>query len=749
VRRYCILVALLIISLATSAQVFSRQEADSLLSTLKQPLCDSCRANALLGISDFLLHLRHISNDQLDSVHNEMAEIDKLNHSLHKITIDERLVLLKALYFKATGNRAAGKRLLIGLIYKLSKGGNQHLLGGVYYELSDFYSGDLLQPTMSIRISYLKESIKAYKRTQDQLWLGRDYRFLADLHLMTDSLGMAFVEANTALTYYHAANYKDIQGILALLGRLYFSQQNYKDAISYELKALSTAKSSRQDNVRLICQINNSLGTIFLKLNDFNNALNYYGAALDIAKKEKDNGTIYLLSANIVDAYLKQGQGRKAISFFEQINHSFPVPKKPIYEVGDFWVNKTFVKIYLALGMFDKEQPYYKRVVEEAKNPNMDAYSLSEYYELIARTNIGVHNFKLAAFYLDKNEQLLASIKDYSDLSTNYRIRAALDTAQNDYHKGMRDILYAQKIEDSLLNTTKFNQVEQLQVAYTTKEKESQIAALQQSANVEHVNVQKANLMRDLSFCCTLSLLIIAALLYRQNRQKKQHNQTISLNNRQLGSLVAEKEWLLKEVHHRVKNNLHTVMCLLESQASFLADEALQAVESSRCRIYAMSLIHQKFYQSDNIQSIEIKNYITELVLYLAESFGFPAHISTCVDVAEVNLSITNAIPVGLIINEAVNNAYKYAFPDKREGQITISLKVIGKKVRLEISDDGVGIPFDPAKPISDSLGIELMKGLATDLKGAIMFSRKGGTGIVVTFQYEQVADELSGLLYA
>ena len=678
-----------------------------------------------------------------------MAEVSSMNHSLHKITVDERLMLLQALLFKATGNQAAGKSLLWVLIHKLSREDNQHLLGGAYYELSDFYSNDLLQPTMSTRIYYLKESINAYKKTQDQLSLGRDYRFLADLHLMTDSLGMAFVEANNALSLYHAAKYKDVQGILALLGRLYFSQQNYKDAVVYELQALNAAKHSKQDNVRLICQINNCLGTFFLKLNDFKNTFNYYNAALDIAKQEKDNGTIYLLAANMVTAYLKEGQGQKAISFFQQINRSFPIPKRPIYEVGDFWVNKTFVKIYIALGKFDKAVPYEERVLEEMKNPNADANSLSEDYGLIARVNIGLHNFKTAKIYLKKNEDLLSSIKNYSDLSTNYRLMAALDTAQGDYHKGMKDILIAQQIEDSLFNAAKFSQVEQLQVAYTTKEKETQIAALEQSANAERINLQKANLMRDLSLGGTLSLLIIAGLLYWQNRQKKQHNTTITHSNQQLGGLVAEKEWLLKELHHRVKNNLHTVMCLLESQASFLADEALQAVESSRSRIYAMSLIHQKLYRSDNIQSVDIKSYISELVLFLTESLGYPERIRSSVDIAEVNLSITNAISVGLIVNEAVNNAYKYAFPDGRMGEIKISLKLVDQEIRLEICDNGVGIPFDPCKPVSNSLGIELMKGLATDLKGTIFFLSNGGTSIVVHFHYEKTANEFRDLLYA
>src|ERR1700761_2290507 len=330
-RNLYILILLLIGCTAASAQVYTRQAADSLLSTLKSQLCDSCRANNLINISDYLLHLRKISNDQLDSVNNQIAEVTIINNSLHKANIDDRVFLLRALAFKATGNKQAGLQTLGKLIVKLNREHEQLLLGRAYYELSDFFSYNLLRPTMTTRVYYLKKSIDAYKKTQDKLSLGRDYRFLADLHLMTDSLGRAFVEANTALSLYHAANYQDIQGILALLGRLYFSQQNYKEAIHYELLALGAAKKSKQDNVRLMCQINNTLGTIFLKVSDFKDALHYYGAALSIAKQENDNGTVYLLASNIVDAYLKAGRGQQAIVFFKRVNSLFPVPKQPIF----------------------------------------------------------------------------------------------------------------------------------------------------------------------------------------------------------------------------------------------------------------------------------------------------------------------------------------------------------------------------------------------------------------------------------
>ncbi len=172
-------------------------------------------------------------------------------------------------------------------------------------------------------------------------------------------------------------------------------------------------------------------------------------------------------------------------------------------------------------------------------------------------------------------------------------------------------------------------------------------------------------------------LLASGGLLYKQYRQKQksaaliaetnkvisQKNQAITQKNEALEQLVTEKEWLLKEVHHRVKNNLHTVICLLESQAAYLESDARQANEVSQQRIYTMSLIHQKIYQSEDIKSIDMSVYLPEFIQYLDDSFGNNLRIHFEVDIDPVQLDISQAVPVALIINEAVTNSIKYAFP--------------------------------------------------------------------------------------
>jgi len=234
---------------------------------------------------------------------------------------------------------------------------------------------------------------------------------------------------------------------------------------------------------------------------------------------------------------------------------------------------------------------------------------------------------------------------------------------------------------------------------------------------------------------------LIAFLIYRSYRNKQKSNRMIMQKNEALQRLVKEKEWLLKEVHHRVKNNLHTVICLLESQAHYLDNDALKAIETSQHRIYAMSMIHQKIYQSEDIKTIDMANYLPEFIGYLRESFGCLAHIQFHLAIDPVKMSVAQAIPVALIVNEAVTNSIKYAFPGKRRGEISVVLRQEGERIVLSVADNGIGINKELREAGFNSLGIELMKGLSQEIKGEITIETAKGTWIRVVFKKDRLVE--------
>jgi two-component sensor histidine kinase len=299
-------------------------------------------------------------------------------------------------------------------------------------------------------------------------------------------------------------------------------------------------------------------------------------------------------------------------------------------------------------------------------------------------------------------------------------------------------------IQNSFFLLTKKRQIRQLQPQLDKKEKESQINKLNQDEKLERGNMQRADLTGITTVADIILILIIVVLLYRQNWLRKKTKEEIASGNDIIRELVSEKEWLLKEVHHRVKNNLHIVICLLESQAAYLENDALRAIEVSQHRIYTMSLIHQALYQSDGIKTIEMALFIPELVQYLKDCFEVSGIIHFAFNIDKIHLNAAQAIPLSLIINEALTNSIKYAFPDNAKGDIWISLKNNRGQIILEVADNGIGMHQDPKIGFTNSLGLELMKGLSKELGGQFSFANNKGVTIAVSFKYDNLNENES-----
>ena len=206
----------------------------------------------------------------------------------------------------------------------------------------------------------------------------------------------------------------------------------------------------------------------------------------------------------------------------------------------------------------------------------------------------------------------------------------------------------------------------------------------------------------------------------------------------QIAASLKEKEVLLKEIHHRVKNNLQVISSLLNLQAANVADpRALEQLRESQNRIRSMALIHERLYQSDNLARIDFGEYIRSLVGYLVRSYAIPS-VNVNVTVKNVSLPVNAAIPCGLIINELVSNALKYAFPHGRGGEVGIRLEMTTERSAvLTVQDNGVGLPRDVDFQSSTTLGLQLVNTLSKQLNGVIGLIRDRGTTFSIIFPVE------------
>jgi two-component sensor histidine kinase len=243
--------------------------------------------------------------------------------------------------------------------------------------------------------------------------------------------------------------------------------------------------------------------------------------------------------------------------------------------------------------------------------------------------------------------------------------------------------------------------------------------------------------------------LLLALAFYRNYRNTKKANRIIAQQQQEteekkriIEISLTEKETLLKEIHHRVKNNLQIISSLLNLQANRTDDENLKRImNEAKNRISSMALIHQKIYQSGNLSSVDFQAYIEQMAQSIDANFNNEKkNITQHINTHGISLDIDTSIPLGLIINELLTNSYKYAFAGRSSGTIRIILKEKNAgELELHVSDDGKGLPagFDPAT--LNSLGVKLVKGLASQVKGTVRFESNQGTHCFIDFKKPQV----------
>lgn len=199
---------------------------------------------------------------------------------------------------------------------------------------------------------------------------------------------------------------------------------------------------------------------------------------------------------------------------------------------------------------------------------------------------------------------------------------------------------------------------------------------------------------------------------------------------------LKKKDLMIKEIHHRMKNNMQIISSLLSLQGDYVDDlKILNILKESQTRVRSMSILHEKLYQSEDEYWINTSDYIHRLVQNLFKTHTIEGGMITpIIDVDNVKLNIKTAVPCGLIINELLSNSLKYAFPQEREGEIHISLKAKDNKFKLIISDSGIGLPEDLDFRNSESLGLKLVNSLTHQIDGKIELDRSQGTKFKITF---------------
>lgn len=495
----------------------------------------------------------------------------------------------------------------------------------------------------------------------------------------------------------------------------------YKDLGLYE-KALESAfsllnKLEHHSPGRALASCYTTTAYIYDAMEEYNTALHYHRKSLQVRRAlEYRRGEAQSLN-NIGEIYIKMHQYDSALSNLQKsLSIKQSIGDKPGYAN----TLNNIGRVYLILNKLDDAQLYFSQSLEinrASKDKVGQAITLNDLGQLkLLQKKPGE-----ASLFLDEAGVLSRESRSIETLKKNLEIKINLYKTTSRHAMAFKTAEELMSINDSLLNSEKSKNLKSLSIQYETEKKAQQILLLEQQDKISKVTIYNKQIMINALIAGVMASTIIAALVYRNFRMVRKNKVRI--------------ETLLREVHHRVKNFLQIMSSLLTLQSEQITDErARLAVKSSESRVNAMALIHRKLYNVDQTRSINIKDYITELVDYLLSAYGYhETQIQVTIDVPPLEIDVDKVIPLGLILNELISNALKYAYIDHPMPKLDISLSKVNASLSILIKDNGKGIDNTAVPGPTNSFGLKLTTMLIKELHGKLALSSTVGTQYVMS----------------
>lgn len=479
------------------------------------------------------------------------------------------------------------------------------------------------------------------------------------------------------------------------------------------IDTLSLSESDRVKRKGQISILDNSIGILYKSMDDYEMAILYYNEAYNLLLELGNSTSAGVVMGNIGELYLSNDKLDESLKALEQSLELKQIGGMPDWSVAltQFNIGRAnkmkgnldtaLVKFNEAIGVFEKEH-YLDGL--------MEAY--------IERGLLFFESGEFAASERDCQDGLRLAM-DQSNANSLSRACECLYRVNKQAGNIATALDYYEQhnvLKDSLFNAENVKQLTQLEMQFNfDRERELQVL----EANARQAEYQRVTRLLIIG---TLVSLLIAFLLYYLFRLRKRANLILAQKNAQISKALGEKEVLLKEIHHRVKNNLQVISSLLSLQSRQLANpQAREAIQSGRNRVKSMALIHQNLYQDEDLVGVDTVEYIDKLTNNLVNSYKvFEKDIEIKTYVDSMKLDVDTLIPIGLILNELISNALKYAFNGVDDGVLEIHLLNQDNSIHLKVSDNGGGLPKNFAIENSKSLGYRLIKAFSEKLSAAL-----------------------------
>ncbi len=338
---------------------------------------------------------------------------------------------------------------------------------------------------------------------------------------------------------------------------------------------------------------------------------------------------------------------------------------------------------------------------------------------------------------LNKAMNIVQSIKNRSLQIDILLARSKVYTYLGMPAKGLTDINAYQTLYSQIHEGRAAEEISFMERRIDRQEAAHQMDLLKRDIQLQTLTSEKRKKTMGLLLLLLSAVASITILLYRQLRYRKLGQAKILKSKHEAEQSLKEKEVLLREIHHRVKNNLQFISSLLSLQSEHIEDDhALSALQEGQDRVQSMALIHQNLYQEDNLMGVDVCIYFARLVQHLFDSYNISdSRISLDMDIESLHIDVDTIVPLGLIVNELVSNALKYAFPDEKPGTIGVSLRNNAGALCLIVSDDGVGINKSKVSSLGSSFGYRLIHAFCDQVNGEIKMQTDHGTTVILQIE--------------
>lgn len=574
---------------------------------------------------------------------------------------------------------------------------------------------------ISQALMYANQGVELADKTGNKQWQPKFYEMAGRMHANMIHLDTASVFFDKAMAGYQQLGNKEGQASTAFKMAWVYKKKGETDkAMSKDLYALKLMEET--GNKAMICNALTRISDDLTRQERLEEAKDFALRAIEMAEKNNLSSELFYVYFNAGNVAMSANDYKSSLDYY---NKAMKIVKEQDLGMGSLCdITNSHGNALKRMGRYKEAKYDYETALKLAKKANYQN-AITATIANLGEINLLMGNYTQALGYQLETVSLQVQDKDLSNLTENYQHVSTIYEKLGNYKSALEYQKKAYHMRDSVASIKSDTTMSKMLTRYETNKKEETIESQQ-----NEISQQKKLQGLTIGILFLMFVFIVFGIISYRLRVKR---------SRLLAAKNAENELLLKEIHHRVKNNLEVVSSLLALQSAQIDDpNTKEAMREGQNRVHSIGIVHQKLYQATNLGAIEMKDYFLNLSESILDSFGAENRVKIELAMEKLEIDIDTAVPLGLIVNELLTNTIKYAFPHGKQGNVVIKLEKRKTGIlHLEVSDDGIG----KSNIIKGTgFGSQLISLLTRQLRGHMKEEINNGTHTYFNFNLEKVA---------